>query len=80
MDLHQHLARHRSMMECLVAIGLLLPVSLVLADSPVTVNVPLGSDTFTPTVPSSFVIYCDKKLPFLKSHREKGQESVLEVR
>jgi hypothetical protein len=26
------------------------------------------------------VIYCDKKLPFLKSHREKGQESVLEVR
>lgn len=145
MDIHQHLARHRSMMECLVAIGLLLSVSLVLADSPVTVNVPLGSDgvqrvvaeaesyaftprhlvvvagqpveltfksvtwvvphnviiddpqsglhireelpagesriiTFTPTVQGSFAIYCDKKLPFLKSHREKGQESVLEVR
>ncbi len=36
--------------------------------------------TFTPTVPGSFAIYCDKKLPFVKSHREKGQEGVLEVR
>ena len=36
--------------------------------------------TFTPTVPGSFAIYCDKKLPFFKSHREKGQEGVLEVR
>src|SRR5689334_16070272 len=35
---------------------------------------------FTPTVPGSFAIYCDKKLPFMKSHREKGQEGVLEVR
>ncbi len=35
---------------------------------------------FTPTVPCSFAIYCDKKLPFMKSHREKGQEGVLEVR
>lgn len=35
---------------------------------------------FTPTVPGSFAIYCDKKLPFIKSHREKGQEGVLEVR
>lgn len=35
---------------------------------------------FTPTVPGSFAIYCDKKLPFFKSHREKGQEGVLEVR
>ena len=36
--------------------------------------------TFTPTVLGSFAIYCDKKLPFFKSHREKGQEAVLEVR
>ncbi len=35
---------------------------------------------FTPMVPGSFPIYCDKKLPFLKSHRERGQEGVLEVR
>jgi hypothetical protein len=36
--------------------------------------------TFTPTIPGSFAIYCDKKFPFLQSHREKGQEGVLEVR
>ena len=35
---------------------------------------------FIPTVVGSFPIYCDKKLPFMKSHREKGQEGVLEVR
>lgn len=35
---------------------------------------------FRPMVSGSFAIYCDKKLPFLKSHREKGQEGVLEVR
>ena len=35
---------------------------------------------FTPMVPGTFAIYCDKKLPFFKSHREKGMEGVLEVR
>ncbi len=35
---------------------------------------------FTPAVPGFFAIYCDKKLPFFKSHREKGMEGVLEVR
>ena len=35
---------------------------------------------FTPMVPGTFTIYCDKKLPFFKSHREKGMEGVLEVR
>ena len=41
-----------------------------------------GSATvrFTPMVPGTFAIYCDKKLPFFKSHREKGMEGVLEVR
>ena len=41
-----------------------------------------GSATvrFTPMVSGTFVIYCDKKLPFFKSHREKGMEGVLEVR
>jgi len=46
-------------------------------------EIPAGESltiTFTPTVPGSFAIYCDKKLPFFKSHREKGQEAVLEVR
>lgn len=35
---------------------------------------------FTPMVPGTFAIYCDRKLPFFKSHREKGMEGVLEVR
>lgn len=45
-------------------------------------EIPAGESltvTFTPMVPGSFAIYCDKKLPFFKSHREKGQEGVLEV-
>ena len=46
-------------------------------------EIPAGGSltiTFTPMVPGTFAIYCDKKLPFFKSHREKGQEGVLEVR
>src|SRR3989338_7299959 len=39
-----------------------------------------GTVRFTPMVPGTFAIYCDKKLPFFKSHREKGMEGVLEVR
>ncbi|SRR5712692_8375995 len=35
---------------------------------------------FTPTVPGSFALYCDKKLLFFKSHREKGMEGILEIR
>jgi len=35
---------------------------------------------FTPTRPGTFPIYCDKKLPFFPSHREKGMEGMLEVR
>ena len=46
-------------------------------------EVPAGESLtikFTPTVHQPSAIYCDKKLPFFKSHREKGQEGVLEVR
>lgn len=35
---------------------------------------------FTPTQPGTFIYYCDKKLLFLASHREKGMEGRLEVR
>ena len=35
---------------------------------------------FTPTQPGTFAFYCDKKLLFFKSHREKGMEGRLEVR
>ena len=130
--------------EIFLTMGLLMPGSLLFADSPLTVSVPVGSDgiqraviqadsyaftphhlvvtagqpveltfksvtwvvphkviiddpqsglhireeipagesrtiMFTPRVMGSFAIYCDKKLPFMKSHREKGQEGVLEV-
>ncbi|MDD2672254.1 MAG: hypothetical protein PHG91_08695 [Syntrophales bacterium] len=34
---------------------------------------------FTPTKTGSYAIYCSKKPPFSKSHREKGMEGVLEV-
>ncbi|HQR15422.1 MAG TPA: cupredoxin domain-containing protein [Nitrospira sp.] len=35
---------------------------------------------FTPTKPGSYTFYCDKKLLFFPSHREKGMEGTLEVR
>lgn len=36
--------------------------------------------TFTPTRTGIFVFFCDKKAPFMASHREKGMEGKLEVR
>lgn len=35
---------------------------------------------FTPTKAGTFTFYCDKKLLFFASHREKGMEGRLEVR
>lgn len=35
---------------------------------------------FTPTAAGTYTFYCDKKLPFLKSHREQGMEGTLIVR
>ncbi len=35
---------------------------------------------FTPMQPGVYLFYCDKKLLFLPSHREKGMEGHLEVR
>ncbi len=35
---------------------------------------------FTPTKPGTYSFYCDKKLLFFPSHREKGMEGTLEVR
>ncbi|AJE02950.1 cupredoxin domain-containing protein [Geobacter pickeringii] len=34
---------------------------------------------FTPTKAGSYPMYCDKKLLFFPSHREKGMEGVIEV-
>ena len=35
---------------------------------------------FTPQTAGSYVFYCNKKLPFMKSHRERGMEGKLDVR
>ena len=145
MAIQQQGVRKYSITGISLAMGLLMPVSILLAESPPAVDVPLDPDgvqravveadsyefiphhlvvnagkpveltfksvtwvvphnviiddprsglkireeipaggsltiKFTPTVPGSFAIYCDKKLLFFKSHREKGQEGVLEVR
>lgn len=34
---------------------------------------------FTPTKTGTFPFYCGKKLPFSKSHRERGMEGIIEV-
>lgn len=46
-------------------------------------DVPTGKGTivrFTPTQRGLFTFYCDKKLLFFKSHRDKGMEGLLDVR
>jgi plastocyanin len=53
-------------------------------DAGMVVNEDIGpGDTvkvrFTPSKPGVFAFYCDKKLLFFKSHREKGMEGVLKV-
>ncbi len=35
---------------------------------------------FTPATPGSYTFYCSKKLPFMKSHRQKGMEGTLIVK
>ena len=35
---------------------------------------------FTPEQPGSYTFYCNKKLPFMKSHRARGMEGTLLVR
>lgn len=34
---------------------------------------------FTPTKAGTYIMYCDKKLLFFKSHRNRGMEGVIEV-
>ncbi len=65
----------------------LVPHNLVLDDprSGLTIReeIPAGGSVtvkFTPAVAGTFAIYCDKKLLFFKSHREKGMEGTLEVK
>jgi len=49
----------------------------------IDINVSAGKTTtveFTPTTPGSYTFYCSKKLPFMKSHQEKGMEGTLIVK
>jgi plastocyanin domain-containing protein len=43
-----------------------------LSTEPVTIK-------FTPTKAGEYTFFCSKKLPFVKSHREKGMEGILIV-
>ena len=46
-------------------------------------DIPAGKTTtlrFTPRTAGSYVFYCNKKLLFFKSHRERGMEGKLTVR
>lgn len=65
--------------------GWFVPHNLVI-DAPeagLKVNESLSQDpkpiAFTPTKTGKYPFYCDKKLLFLHSHRDKGMEGVLEV-
>ena len=48
----------------------------------IDVNLSAGSIQsveITPMKPGSYRFYCDKKLPFMKSHRQRGMEGTLTV-
>lgn len=50
-----------------------MDISETLSESRTTIR-------FTPTRAGKYAFYCDKKLLFFKSHRERGMEGVMEVR
>ncbi|MFO0707343.1 MAG: cupredoxin domain-containing protein [Nitrospira sp.] len=67
----------------LTSVTTLTPHNFIIKELAVEQDVGAGKTvrvTFTPTQPGTFPIYCDKKLPFFPSHRDKGMEGILEVR
>ena len=52
-------------------------------DAGIDINESTSTETktikFTPTKTGKYKFYCDKKLLFFKSHREKGMEGILDV-
>ena len=50
-----------------------MDVKVELREEPQTIR-------FTPTKVGEYPFYCDKKLLFFESHREKGMKGILEVR
>lgn len=63
----------------------IVPHTLVLnaPEANLAIDEELGTDPktirFTATAPGKYAFYCKNKLLFFKSHRENGQEGVLEV-
>ena len=63
----------------------IVPHNIVIKAPETGINVDESLDTdpkiirFTPTKIGNYTFYCDKKLLFFESHREKGMEGVLEV-
>ena len=58
-------------------------ITLHAPDAGIDFSEALGSEPviikFTPTKPGEYIFFCNKKLPFSKSHREKGMEGTLVV-
>jgi plastocyanin len=65
--------------------GYIIPHNIVIEapEAGIKVNESLSRDPkaikFTPTKVGKYPMFCDKKPPFLASHREKGMEGLLEV-
>ena len=65
--------------------GYIIPHNIVIEapEAGIKVNESLSRDpkaiTFTPTKAGRYPMFCDKKPPFMSSHREKGMEGMLEV-
>jgi len=48
----------------------------------IDINIPAGGSrevSLSPAVPGSYTFYCNKKFPFVKSHRKRGMEGTLVV-
>ena len=71
----------------LTSVTFLTPHNFILKDEAAGLSIDLDVGAgktipvrFTPTQKGVFRFYCDKKLLFFASHREKGMEGTMEVR
>lgn len=67
----------------LTSVTTITPHNFIIKELAVEQDVGAGETVtvrFTPMQPGTLPFYCDKKLLFLPSHREKGMEGRLEVR
>lgn len=64
----------------------IIPHDLIIKAPEASINVKIdlrggksGEVTFTPTMTGSYEMLCDKKPPFLRSHKDKGMHGVMVV-